>query len=510
MTLADAIGRIRGPARSPAAWLKARIVAASFSVGIGDWLIFGHDPGISWVLFLVAIGIVATALNPIRALACHRLISVAGLMAGLLPLVDDVNWISFFFALSGLALCRAILLSHDRSEWGARLRRLCVALLFPVRWIIADCMRVFRLLKRRRRPKPTALGWHVWVLPVGCCVVFFLLFVDANPLIADVLGRIDLSAVPHAISTGRVFFWLLIVSFVWPFLHLRTARRATRVRTSVPATPLYPPACQALFSAPAILYSLLPFNVMFAVENGLDVSYLWFGMALPQGMTFAEYAHRGAYPLIITAMLAAGFVLVAMRPAGAGVGSRPIRLLVIAWTVQNLVLVLSAIRRLDFYVAAYSLTYLRLAALVWMILVAFGLITIVIRIVWRKTSLWLITVNAIALSAMLYVSCFVDTPALIALYNLSHSREAAGQGVAIDWSYVRQLGPSVIPALDVKRALLTDETSERNLQSTRQALVQQADARDPNWRAWTLESWRLRRYLAKTDGDTQDHSPGRY
>ena len=36
----------------------------------------------------------------------------------------------------------------------------------------------------------------------------------------------------------------------------------------------------------------------------------------PTASTYAAYAHRGAYPLIATALLAAGFVLVAMRPGG--------------------------------------------------------------------------------------------------------------------------------------------------------------------------------------------------
>ena len=33
-------------------------------------------------------------------------------------------------------------------------------------------------------------------------------------------------------------------------------------------------------------------------------------------MTYASYAHRGAYPLIVTALLAGGFVLLALRPNG--------------------------------------------------------------------------------------------------------------------------------------------------------------------------------------------------
>ena len=72
-----------------------------------------------------------------------------------------------------------------------------------------------------------------------------------------------------------------------------------------------------LFGKAAILRSLIVFNLMFAVQTMLDAAYLWGGVALPDGMSYASYAHRGAYPLIVTALLAAGFVLVAMRPGSA-------------------------------------------------------------------------------------------------------------------------------------------------------------------------------------------------
>ena len=125
-----------------------------------------------------------------------------------------------------------------------------------------------------------------------------------------------------------------------------------------------------LFGVRAISRSLILFNTLFALQSTLDLAYLWGGASLPDGMSHAEYAHRGAYPLIVTALLAAGFVLIAMRPGGPAEHSRLIRPLVLVWTAQNILLVVSSIFRLDLYVAAYSLTYLRLAAFIWMVLVA--------------------------------------------------------------------------------------------------------------------------------------------
>ena len=66
------------------------------------------------------------------------------------------------------------------------------------------------------------------------------------------------------------------------------------------------------------------------VQTVLDAAYLWGGVALPDGMTYASYAHRGAYPLIVTALLAAGFVLAAMRPGSATSNDPLIRRLVYA------------------------------------------------------------------------------------------------------------------------------------------------------------------------------------
>src|SRR6202035_4249303 len=155
------------------------------------------------------------------------------------------------------------------------------------------------------------------------------------------------------------------------------------------------------------LRSLILFNALFALQSGLDLTYLWGGASLPDGLNHAEYAHRGAYLLIATALLAAGFVLIAMRPGGPSEQSGLIRPLVLAWIGQNILLVISSIFRLDLYVATFSLTYLRLAALVWMILVAVGLLLILIQIVWHKTHYWLVTANAAALAIMLYGCCLI-------------------------------------------------------------------------------------------------------
>ena len=46
---------------------------------------------------------------------------------------------------------------------------------------------------------------------------------------------------------------------------------------------------------------------------------------IPADISYAPYAHQGAYPLIVTALLAAAFVLAAMKPGGPAERSKVIR-----------------------------------------------------------------------------------------------------------------------------------------------------------------------------------------
>ncbi|WP_395450848.1 DUF4173 domain-containing protein [Aminobacter sp. UC22_36] len=228
----------------------------------------------------------------------------------------------------------------------------------------------------------------------------------------------------------------------------------------------------------------------------LDGAYLWGGMELPAGLTYAAYAHRGAYALIVTALLAAIFVLAALRPGSATSANRRIRALVYLWSAQNVVLVISSILRLDLYIGAYSLTYWRVAAFVWMGLVATGILLIMARIALEKSNEWLLGVNMLTLSAVLYVSCFVNFAAIIAHYNVSHSREMSDGGSELDWFYLRSLGPQAIPAIDMMLNRTGDMgTAARTSLVSRHYEADQFRAQQQNWRAWSFRNFRLAAYL---------------
>ena len=120
------------------------------------------------------------------------------------------------------------------------------------------------------------------------------------------------------------------------------------------------------------------FNIIFAVENTLDLRYLY-SEKLPAGMTYTQYVHRGAYPLIAAALLAGVFVLITFRPKSQTEQSRTARHLVYAWIAQTILLTASAAWRLRRYIEMSELTRLRVASIIWFFIVAMGLF----YIVWR-------------------------------------------------------------------------------------------------------------------------------
>jgi len=93
---------------------------------------------------------------------------------------------------------------------------------------------------------------------------------------------------------------------------------------------------------------------------------------------------------------------------------------------------------------------------------------------------------------VLYASSLTNFAAIIADYNVAHSREAAGKGVTIDMTYLFQLGPQALPAIDKALRLRAPDLL---LAARRDRAADDQAKRMASWRAWGFRSWRLQRYM---------------
>lgn len=476
-------------------WLAPRIGLGLALAVLADLLFLdGPTPALSLIFFLALLGVAAAVLNPVRATRNQIIAASVIFVAGLLTLFVEASALSYLLAILATTIFVAAI-NHGGAlrlaAWAPRAAAL--PFLGPFR-LLGDLIRASRLTRMKR----TAFSFASlvsWILPVAALILFGLLLADGNPLLENWFGfLLALKFVDWA--WGRhLLFGLFILCLIWPLIHFR--RTAPKRAAKAPATPTLA-WNDPLLGAAAMARSLILLNALFALQSATDFAFLWGGMALPERMSYAAYAHRGAYPLVLTALLAALFVLLAMRKGGPAERSNLIRPLVLVWIGQNILLVISSIFRLTLYVAAYSLTELRVAAFIWMILVTTGLTLIVVQILRGRSNAWLLEMNARALAMALFGAALLNIPAIVANYNIAHCHEAGGEGPSLDYTYLWSLGPQTIPALDdIVRVVPTALGPD---QSMRAQLARNLPSED--WRSRDYRSWRLRRYLAihKDDG----------
>ncbi len=202
-------------------------------------------------------------------------------------------------------------------------------------------------------------------------------------------------------------------------------------------------------------------------------------------MSYATYAHRGAYPLLITAILAGAFSLAARSHLASHPALKPLLLL---WLAQNIALTASAALRLDLYIDVYGLTYLRIHALIWMALVATGLGLAIWQVACERSNAWVLRRAGVMGLTTLYACCFVNFASLIVSHNIQSAAE-------FDVYYACGLGPTASAALAHVPGAVTHVTGgEMFVEITPDAIVYAPKIWD--WRDWGFRNWRVRSNLA--------------
>ena len=272
-------------APAPVRPLAAPLVLAAGCVALGDWLFYGWEVGISLALFLAVLGIAAVAGSRARAPRKIQIAMAVIFVAGLLALIEHVNALSVAVATLATALFVIVSTARETSPWPWRLLE---AVTIPFRGPFQLAGDLFRSLQSMKGHVPQWLSMNslvAWIIPLAACFVFISLFASANPLIEYRLQQIDLRAIFDNLAPTRIGFWMVLVCAIWPLL----LRRAPQMRVwqSEPRIVADHSDLDHLFGVQAVTRSLILFNVLFALQSALDLTYLWGGASLPDGMTYA-------------------------------------------------------------------------------------------------------------------------------------------------------------------------------------------------------------------------------
>lgn len=381
---------------------------------------------------------------------------------GALPAIEYLQPLSitFLFVLTSMAIAYAR--SPARSPLASVLPGLAQLWHLPKSW----CLMPFEIVQSAMRVKEKSPNHsqllirlkNDWAFPIGGALVIGGLLLSANPVLWDFVMY---SNVP-TVWLSRVMFWLGVAILSWPLLQGRDHAPISIPKTTVPMFNMG-------LNARSVLRALWVFNLLIGLQSVLDVAILFGGAELPTGMSYAQYAHRGAYPLLAMALLAGGFALSA-RPFING--TRLIRPLLFLWIAQNVIVCMSALLRLDLYIDVYGLTYLRIYAQVWMILVAIGLTLTFWQILRGHSNAWLLLRTLMLGVGVLYAACFVNIAKVIVDHNMALPEP--------DYAYLCQLGPlSGLKNHDRHKHLPPNCFARYN-----------TDVAIQNWQNWDFRTWR--------------------
>ncbi|MET7983899.1 DUF4173 domain-containing protein [Streptomyces sp. NPDC005281] len=417
------------PVRTPTLW-------AVLATGVLSMLLL--DGGLAVNLLLVAIPASLAAYfagrdagrRP-RAWSLVWGIGGIGLLA--VPALRDADWPSFLAVVAAIGL-GSLALNGGRS-WTA-------VLLGPIgvgNSVVTGVAWGWRGLRERfgGARRGVGVGLRAFLVSALLLLVFGALFAGADAAFADLLGDL----VPDTSVAGGPWRVLLLGSGMVAALTVaHTAAAPVRLDRVVvrPGRPLN----RVEWALPLIVLT-----VLFAAFNAVQLVVLFGGydaVLKNTGQTYAEYARQGFWQLLFVTLLTLLVVVFALRWAPRdGAGDRKlVRGVLGTLCALALVVVASAVRRMDMYVEAYGLTRLRISVLAGELWLGLVIVLIMAAGVWGAR--WL--PRAVAASAAAGVLAFglLSPDSLIAQQNVQRYEDTG----KFDILYARDLSADAVPALD--------------------------------------------------------------
>jgi hypothetical protein len=388
-------------------------------------------------------------------------------------------------------------------------RRSLSAVLVIGAWVVESTLAgaARLLILARPAPRDTPRAWPAWLgsvarglaLALPLVFIFAVLFASADPIFRrgfdEVVGfRIDLGTLP-----GRLIFIAAVAWLVGGLLAVAArglpAVEAASLGAAAPSTTIGLGRALGTTEALIVLGAVDAIVGLFVV---LQVAYLFGGLdtLAAAGMTYSDYARRGYFELVAAAGLAGGLLVfleyqVVARP-------RVYVMTAVALVVLTIVVLASAVLRLQLYQDAYGWTELRLYVAVSIAAMAATLATLAVFLAADRTR-WLGHVMGVIGLASLIALNVIAPAAFVAERNLQRiidpSLVPPDGEAALDAEYLGVLPDDAVPVLVAALPRLSgnDAFRIRNVIDERERALAEAAYQTPF--SWNLGRQRAREAL---------------
>ena len=400
-----------------------------------------------------------------------------------------------------------------------KVRSLCNAALISIVSLVQS-QGAFTQLLSGSRMKSRTIGGMLWkarifIIPIFIIFLFVSIYSFSNPVFGDMVNNLGLGiqSTFNFIFEGLdvfLLFTFLLCLFISIYLFTRTANKdlveqdqnaVELLQRDKKKRPRWFKLTGLKNEYKAGVFLLLILNALLLILNVLDVYWVWFNFAW-EGQTLKQFVHEGTYLLIFSILISIAVVLYFFRGnLNFYSKNRFLKYLGYVWLFQNAILVISVGIRNFRYIEYFSLAYKRIGVILFLVLVLYGLYTVVRKIQYKKSAFYLFKSNALILYGLLVLASFVNWDNYIAKYNFAHADTAF-----LHLDYMASLSDKTLPHLDKPLPELTQINQVQFKKYRYQYTMQPEEYRriidnrklnfKEKWESKNILSWNLPEYRA--------------
>ncbi|MEJ5266422.1 MAG: DUF4173 domain-containing protein [Bacteroidales bacterium] len=420
---------------------------------------FKNYLGLNVLLFtLMAVAIMIYLNRPLRRTLLTNFLLLATIISSIMFVIHNSSWNLFLNILFLISLSTELFYggfksyAHNFAESFFRIFSSQISIFLP--WFPQYEMQ----LNQKISNTETKSHYHfdirkmffVIFIPAVIFILFFIIYAKASSIFYNKLQGIINFVVDFISSINIVFVLLIFLGLiVGNVLYMKTVPVGIKKRDSLSGDFLTRvrkrhyqrfrnTVLKTFYQTGVVLMILL--NILIFYFNILDVVYLWFGFKW-DGSFLKEFVHEGTWLLVFSVILSAAIALNLFKDnINFYSKNKLLKILTLIWIIQNMVMVISVFIRNYWYIHYFNLAYKRIAVIFFLVLVFFGLITVIIKILKLKSSYFLWRMNSLALIIVLFISGLFNWDIIIAKYNFNHADRAF-----LDLKFYTKMGYSALP-----------------------------------------------------------------
>ena len=275
------------------------------------------------------------------------------------------------------------------------------------------------------------------LIAIPTCIVLGLILASADAVFENIFVRLFVEIIQWQNILGVLF--MLAFGFISAYCGMRNVRDEAPLITVKEPKRAEPVAAITVTSVVALLY---------LVFSAVQILYLFIGgFELPEGISYAEYARRGFFQLLIVSVLNLAVVLILKKRIEK---SRVLNAILLVICFCTYIMIVSSAIRMIMYIQVYNLTMYRISVLFALLTLAVLLVGVIILVLKDDFSFRRFCV--IAVSIVYIPFAFLNADARIAEFNLSNNNAVKGAAstrsyYGYDYFYISSLSTDAAPAI---------------------------------------------------------------